>query len=1034
MPVAPGTTEFHLDRAITVAGSADHVTLDGSVMSAGVLLGIEQDDAFPDGDVPLGDIEFGVGTQQDIEFDAGAARVSFGGSVHASLAAAICASPAAAIAALRLPDTPTLDLGLPARQGDRFFLIRAGYAADLRASATHPLGVLGGATFGVTDQQARAFAIVHRFGAAESRTAKSVIADTIGSWRLPRHVGLDAAGNLNLKPGTWLVAEANGSLAIALAATLGYDVSFMRRAMLAGVTKDLGVTLDAALKATLGFSVAGRYVLVVGNEGLAAGDARPVRLRLFKTSNKGLSIGLNLDVGVKASAPLPDKLNDLVKAVFGQHGLQVLKDIEKWADPQTPLANNVAQLANDTGLDLLKNVAGIHAEAEFDKGRAIVLAALTQWDELPGRVSALMWDLLQQEAGTAAGGKLKTFLDALANPDPDTRAKALAAALANELFADSPIAQWLQAAAERGISALSLDEASRIASATLDVLNGGILKRLHDYIDGKLDLDAVRRGDFASVDKWLIARLADFLNKTALGAAELKEIQTAITALDAKVHDLYEKGIQAATKRYNLDVAATYAKTTTGTALLDATFDLAIPAARGVFAAVIDGNLDALLTASAAGVSIGAAVLSHEMQRKSSISVLLPFGTFNTTHVNDSIANLTVEEHGGRVLVYDIKATDTVTASRYLSELSLLAKLRSVGGRLALDDDDTSLAYETLQARPAMQLTDLEKRTDPFIRTYFPAMFGRGDAGLGAFYGDLDVAAGGSTHQLGDTALSMTVSYPSSVLAAWFQPRTAAEIEAGIAKMSCRLQAAIRPLLASAFFQDLDNFGDNALTAALLVWASLPVASAVDFDGHTIRALFTDRGDFWDFENPRLTGAMAGHALTIAKLGGALEDAHARLVAAGASNADDFRAATAPHYVSLALGGDLRLHGLLFMEAEIVKGLGDALSSVSDAVAADRDASPTAAIEKFTDFAGALTATFNANFKAPYGVDALQALGPAVLAETSAALASTSPVDARAMLRMYFFKAGHAFSLDRFVANELPPSSDVRLAQTLATY
>jgi hypothetical protein len=37
------------------------------------------------------------------------------------------------------------------------------------------------------------------------------------------------------------------------------------------------------------------------------------------------------------------------------------------------------------------------------------------------------------------------------------------------------------------------------------------------------------------------------------------------------------------------------------------------------------------------------------------------------------------------------------------------------------------------------------------------------------------------------------------------------------------------------------------------------------------------------------------------------------------------------------------------------------------------------------------------------------------------------------MLRLYFFEDDHAFTLDRFMNNELPPKSDVRLTQTLAS-
>jgi hypothetical protein len=93
---------------------------------------------------------------------------------------------------------------------------------------------------------------------------------------------------------------------------------------------------------------------------------------------------------------------------------------------------------------------------------------------------------------------------------------------------------------------------------------------------------------------------------------------------------------------------------------------------------------------------------------------------------------------------------------------------------------------------------------------------------------------------------------------------------------------------------------------------------------------------------------------------------------------------------------------------------------------------PTRAIKELAEFAATLTRTFNDRLTNLYGVNALRTLGPLVLAEASAALGDTGATPT-AMMRMYFFKDPHAFRLDRFMKNELPPSADVRLVQTLAT-
>src|SRR5205823_14086577 len=96
-------TEFELDHTITVPGSSVGIRLSGATEPA-VLLGIEQNNVFPGGDVAIGHIAFGGATGDDVVFKAGQAKVSFGASVHARIDAGIFTSSSAAIAALQMPD------------------------------------------------------------------------------------------------------------------------------------------------------------------------------------------------------------------------------------------------------------------------------------------------------------------------------------------------------------------------------------------------------------------------------------------------------------------------------------------------------------------------------------------------------------------------------------------------------------------------------------------------------------------------------------------------------------------------------------------------------------------------------------------------------------------------------------------------------------------------------------------------------------------------------------------------------------------
>src|SRR5262249_45579934 len=101
----------------------------------------------------------------------------------------------------------------------------------------------------------------------------------------------------------------------------------------------------------------------------------------------------------------------------------------------------------------------------------------------------------------------------------------------------------------------------------------------------------------------------------------------------------------------------------------------------------------------------------------------------------------------------------------------------------------------------------------------------------------------------------------------------------------------------------------------------------------------------------------------------------------------------------------------------------------------DFASAPRRAMSELADFAATLTSTFNHDLSNLYGTAALRSLGPLVLAEASAALGGNGLSSAKpiAMLRMYFFKDPHTFALERLMKNELPPSTDVRFVQTLAT-
>src|ERR1041385_3307839 len=430
MPDNTFSKDFSLDAGLF---STTTITLAGST-DAQAMEAILADDKFPDQDIELGHISFSADTGKiSLKPETvGGASVSFEIKASAQSGGGVYAKAADALKALNFPDSPNLKIVDVAAH--RYLLMDWGYSASFSGSASHPIGLLGSVSFGVEAKRNAIFAVLHRFDSNQG--AHQILGDTFSSWRLPRHVAFNN-GDLNLKPGTWLLAEADGSLALKLASSLGWNVNFAKDAKLLGVTHNLSAKVDASLSATFGFTVAGKYILGVCRENAS----NVARIQLFKQKTKGLDFGLNLNVGIKGADPqLPTNFDDFIKSVFGVHGLQVLKDLREWTDPANDLGQKLAGLADQDVLDLLKS-AGFDPATELEKAKKEVGAILDLWSGLPDKLSSMLWTFLGKETSEADVNKFKQFLGDLA--DPTQAAEKLAQALQNATFGDTPEGQFL---------------------------------------------------------------------------------------------------------------------------------------------------------------------------------------------------------------------------------------------------------------------------------------------------------------------------------------------------------------------------------------------------------------------------------------------------------------------------------------------------------------------------------------------------------------------------------------------------------------
>jgi hypothetical protein len=1027
--LAPNILGPNSSSSISVSANTD-----GDVLQA-----IAKNDPFPtrpDGKIPLGNIALAA-NGQPVNFKANGGSVSFGFQASFRTGAGVFDRAADAIGSLQLDAPSALNLDIPGGPTDRYLLMLLGYKASGSFSASHPIGVIGSLTFGATASAGGLYAVMHRFAGNDG--AATVLGTTVSSWRLPRQIeSVD-----DLKPGTWLIAEADGSLAISLKAQMGYDFNFVRQAHLLGMTRELGAKIDAGLSATLGFSVSGKHIVCIGRET----DGPVYRLRLFKQKTKGISAGLNVTVGVTGQAQLPGNLDDFVKAVFGVHGEQVVRDLQiirQWTDPNTDLSDTVARLINKTGLDLLTDVTGIDARAAFNAARQKILDVFALWDGLSERASAALWKIL----GTFGGSEIatfKTFLQALADPDPAASNQALAQALQKVTFGDTPEGQWLAAIAERGLLKLSdqLVEVRQIAGQTLQILNGGEIKKLQEFINARLNLDQIRNivtaNDFDKVDGWLIARLSDFFDKK-LKFEDLDEIRAAINGVFTKAAEIYDKSLKALNNRYSFEFAATYEKTTQGQALLDVEFDMSQPpAAAALREVVVNGKLDNLLVNEIGGVTLNVATLSHQIKRRTDVQIHMPFFDSETEHINDSIATMAVEHDGGRVLAYQLNAKDKVTIkNRYMSQLSVLGALRVKDGQITVGAaEDQSIVYQQLQIKSRTTLKELEFRTAPFVRRMLNGVFAD-DGAIDNFYLDLDQTVSNVLHtppnNFGDVAISLQVDLPAAVLAAWFNKLDDDGLRNATMMMSRSLQAHFKSLLLSTFFQDVTKLRQNESAAALLTWAAFPISTSISFVDGQIKRFNTDKDVFWNWPDKDLRRAMVSDDRTSGSLGASMAAARDRLLDAGdGHNAGFFVPSEVGDFKKLATNptGDALLQSLLITETELVRGAASALNDVQQSLN-DMPTAPTKAIVRLAEFGAKITDTFN-NKLSIYGNEALRPLSSMLLLAASGALSPGALATPRAMLNLYVLNSQHAFDLKQFLAGELPAQSDVAVAQTLTT-
>lgn len=1007
------------------------------------------------GELPSGPIELGAvalrgeaGKSVRLGSGRGKAEFKASGGVHGRFG--IYAGASDVIEALALDEEGFAGLDLLETPGHRFGVLDWGY----EAAAQGGIALQGSAAIGIEGEGRRTarYAVVRLL--QDSLGGKAFIGRTLSSWVLPGQVeSFD-----DLAPGTWVIAEVDGSVGIRVSARHGFAIDWVKEAQLGGLEGDVGLKIDAGVEVALGFSSAGRYHVVVSRPSLAARD-KTVRIQLFKAKRKGWDFALNAGATVEPVAGLlPTTFDGFVAGVLGADGNQLLSDLKETvraaSDPGQALQ---ALLGESPGVEALLSKltpAGSDLVARYTKAWSGIDRLLKAWDGLDHRLAAFIWGALGEGQAVA---EVRTFAAEIAGLEPDVIRARVRERIEGVVEGGDAILQWLTAALGTDLLAAVTDSkaAKRLRTAaarTAKVLDpdalGGVLESLHAYVSDSLSVDRLKEaaaaGSPESLDKWLVTRMESFLGRV-IDAAGVKQLGVLIDRLEAKAPEVFDAARAALTKQYQASFAVSYQRSTSKTALVDLEIDGSHPDAPRLLKKSISGDLGALLLRPHDAIRLKTGVLTHGVERSTHVAVSLPFFNRDIETMTCSLARVeAADKPGGRVALYTLDAENVVTKdNRMRSRLALAGTIPTQGDKVhRWSEPEWSSSYEYARAFPGAARAVLEHQLEPLVETYVPDAFpaprdggGRLTTWLDDWDRTITRVSGNASGDFGNLVIRVSAALPARLGAAWVKApsqKSAAEYRA----MSLNMQAAMRKVMLRVADAKPNFFSKNVQAWSLLVYASLPPAHGASLLRNGDVNLRTNRVIHWNWRDPKLLEAVVGHRDTLLALPTHCREVHDRLL----NSSDDSERRLAPRFaavrdvmergITTALqdrdGGALNdLQKLLFVEEaaiEAARESGQAMAKFRDA--SNRDAE--AAVAALAEFGEKTTRSFNEKLSQSFGDVALPALSGELFAAAARAFDPTVvKLSSQAILEVISLRDG----ADLSDLSAPPRAADVLVAQ-----
>jgi hypothetical protein len=1024
------------------------------------------DNAFVDDAIALGSI--GASASKEFKLD----KVTFGVGGSAFAGFGVYRSGAKLLAALKAEglDDPVVDDTLfPDDKTKNLYALRWGYGVEGSVSASGAVALGVGVSFGASGKGERLYALVRSI----DRGAKSLeaIEDAVNSWKAPREVSTPD----DLDPGTWLIVETEGSFKANLGLEYGYNYNWARNDLsVGGLNGDLGFKLDLGVQAKLGFSASGRYATVVSRDS----DRKEIRLRVYRMKQRGWSFAFDaaVDAQIKQNI-IPNNFEDFVKGVFNVNGQQVLKDIvdtfDKWTNPNNNLKDLLSAELVDYAFGLVKDVTGVDPAAKIDDAIKILKDLAERWRGLPHEVTSVVYGFLRDKLPI---DELLEFLKRVkAEADPKKLADAIEEKIREAKFFETAVGKWLIAAAEtavgkqlvaaadKGLTTLLANIADSevfkrfqdIVDKTIGLLDGSeaakALKKLQEEIEERLGLDkilaVVDEASFASLDKWLKKRLADFLGEKfdKLVFARVKTIVDAVNKLrdDNVAKRFYEKGLKALTDKYTAEFHYSYQKTTTKTALIDVTFDFDADAASAgkQLKKALQGDFGEFLSAQVSGVKLNKGVLTHGMNRRSHIEVNLPFFKSVTDHITESLGRgEAVDTADGRLWVFNLEATDTVSKRHALSRLAVTLQFSRKPGLRQFSGEEFTYNSTLRMTRRAARTKFVDDKLGLLAREYLASEFNAPDKPhfpeyLTALDKALDDKGVAGDNNLGNLLMGFDVSLPSKAFAAW-KKAPLDKNDVVYVMLSRRIQELLRRLVPLCYVDDNRKYKETASMYPLLVYSALPPINRVKFNPLTSKLTRDSQTPYeWEVrvKETRLALLLSNTPPTVADNLLKVVLPNTREEMGDISEKSSYTDNMIDSMINVAGKSGSNPDAVTPFRA-LVEAERDTVKAICGAAVKFREAVEAKDLEKavadLDEFGFKLVETFNSKLGGIYGTTSSRALGALLFAEATTFfdmnVAKTKPT---AMLELISLKETAQFDLDTYLTGERPEGPDVALEQ-----